>query len=123
MKNHLKECGNLAEQMLDTTTPIFLYRVFGYESITQSRIFSVDRDRVVKTDLPFVVVILQIEKVMKELGWYENKSVADVTIGSHRVFIGFYDNNINIGLSLIPNYYPPYLRKNMFDSLEKIQVR
>lgn len=123
MKKHLKECGNLAEQMLDPKTPIYLKRVWGYESMICGDIFRKELHYLEEEDYPYLEVINTIKNQIKSLGWFDNKSVAEVIVGYHKVFIGFYDSIIMLGHGVIPNDYNPHFKEGLYGGIEKIKIR
>ena len=44
-------------------------------------------------------------------------------VGAWRIFIGYWDWNLTIGGSVVPNFVLPKFKKGQFDSIERISIR
>ena len=124
----LESEGNLLEQMLDEKKYVGIVRVYPYESRTGDTLLSVkreaiERDQTIK-DLQILELIDKIRSKVNSLGWGDNKIVVETFIGNWRIFIGYWDNLISIGLSVKPNFrYNPKSNVTSTGSIENVRVR
>lgn len=120
---YLKECGNLLESLLDNNKTISLIRVYGYESKVGD-VYYYQRKEYMETqeEKDLFGVLKNIRKEVDKLGWNDNKIVCEVLVGYWRVFIGFLDDMIIIGGSVIPNMYPPKYKEGTW-GIEEIIIR
>lgn len=126
----IKQQGNLFQLLMDKNTPVKLIRVYGYESKVGNTWLNFQSSKDIDPEFdgndmkPFIEVLLNLRKSMaKETSWNDNKIVMEVLIGSHRIFIGYWDEYISVGGSVIPNLYPPKYRMGQFVGIEKITLR
>lgn len=125
----IKHQGNLFQLLMDKNTPVKLIRVYGYESkVGNTWLNQSSKDIIPELDgkdmKPFIKILLGLrESMAKETSWNDNKIVMEVEVGSHRIFIGYWDEYISIGGSVIPNLYPPKYRVGQFIEIEKIPIR
>ena len=99
--------GNLLESLLGThekNSTIEIIRVYPYESKVGDRVFGSER-RYLNTpeDQNILQVLDEIRKKVDENHWDDNKIVVELSIGFHHIFIGFWDDYISVGYSVIPN--------------------
>lgn len=120
---YLKECGNLLESLLDNNTPIYLIRVYGYESKVGD-VYYYQREEYMETqeEKDLLDVLKNIRKEVNKLGWNDNKIVCEIRVAYWRVFIGFWDENITIGGAVIPNLYQPKYKEGTW-GIEEIIIR
>ena len=64
-----------------------------------------------------------IRKEVDKQGWNDNKIVCEIMVGTWRIFIGYWDWDLTIGGSVVPNLYPPKFKKGQWDLMERISVR
>ena len=120
----LKQNGNLLEKLLDVNTNIYLLRVYGYESYV-GNVYYQNREEYMDTEeeKKLLEILQTIRKSVDKQNWNDNKIVVEIMVGSWRVFIGYWDWNLTIGGSVVPNLYPPKYKKGQWDLMERIQVR
>lgn len=120
---YLKECGNLLESLLDNNKTIYLIRVYGYESKVGDAYYY-QREEYMETqeEKDLLDVLKNIRKEVNKLGWNDNKIVCEIRVAYWRVFVGFWDENITIGGSVIPNLYPAKYKKGTW-GIEEIIIR
>ena len=123
----IKKRGNLLEQFLDDNKSIEILRVYPYESKCASVIFSEDRKYIehgaTPEDLKILEVIDLIRKTADEKLYSDNKIVIETYIGGWHVFVGYWDDIITVGLSVIPTRAFPRFKTDEHGSLEEIKVR
>lgn len=122
----LKRNGNLLEKLLDETTKIYLLRVYGYESYVGNIYYQGRKDDMKEDseeEKKLLDILQVIRKEVDKQNWNDNKIVAEIMVGSWRIFVGYCDWNLTIGGSVIPNLYPPKYKKGQWNLMEKIQVR
>ena len=126
----IKQQGNLFQLLMDQNTPVKLIRVYGYESKVGNTWLNFQSSREIDPEFdgkdmkPFIEVLLNLrESMAKETSWNDNKIVMEVEVGSHRIFIGYWDEYVSVGSSVIPNMYPPKYRMGQFCGIEMIALR
>ena len=131
MSEALRKQGNLLESLEGThkdNNTIEIIRVYPYESHVGGCFLKEDRERIERRNDPEELKILQIfdqirDKVT-EIGWNGNKIVVELEIGYHQVFLGFWDWNISMGHSVVPNpRYQPECRISSSGRIEPVIVR
>ncbi len=122
----LKQNGNLLEKLLDENTKIYLLRVYGYESHIGDVYYQGDEEGMKEDseeEKKLFNILQMIRKEVDKQGWNDNKIVCEIMVGAWRVFIGYWDWNLTIGGSVVPNLYPPKFKKGQWDLMERISVR
>ena len=122
----LKQNGNLLEKLLDENTKIYLLRVYGYESYVGNIYYQGDEEGMKEDseeEKKLFNILQMIRKEVDKQGWNDNKIVCEIMVGAWRIFIGYWDWNLAIGGSVIPNLYPPKFKKGQWDLMERISVR
>ena len=122
----LKRNGNLLEKLLDENTKIYLLRVYGYESRVGDIYYQGDKEQMKEDSEEEKKLFNLLQMIRKEIdkqGWNDNKIVCEIMVGTWRIFIGYWDWNLTIGCSVIPNLYPPKFKKGQWDLMERISVR
>ena len=121
--DNLKRFGNLFESLVSDKVKMSLLRVYGYESMVGNVYYYECKEYMETEDEQNLLSVLKfIRKEVDKLGWNDNKIVCEICVGSWRVFIGFWDDYVRIGGSVIPNLYPPKYKEGEF-GLEKITLR
>ena len=120
--DYLKDCGNLYEKLTDPEHPIYLLRVYGYESIAVDLLYensSYPDDEEEK----FITILEDIRKSLPK-GWNDNKIVVELSLGTWNwhFFVGFWDSKIYIGQGVSPNMYMPKA-KYIGSMVERIKIR
>ncbi len=120
----LQNRGNLLESLL--TKPIYLIRVWGYESRVMPCLYSEEKEDILEEGTEVEKQLLDLSnKIRKEIdkrGWNDNKIVAEIQVGYWRIFIGYWDSHITIGQSLIPNDYLPDYKESEFGGIDPIGI-
>lgn len=120
----LQNCGNLLESLL--TKPIYLLRVWGYESRVMPYLYCEEKEDILEEGTEVEKQLLDLSnKIRKEIdkrGWNDNKIVAEIQVRHWRIFIGYWDSHITIGQSLIPNEYLPKYRESEFSGIDPIGI-
>lgn len=122
----LKQNGNLLEKLLDENTKIYLLRVYGYESHVGNVYYQGDEEGMKEDseeEKKLFNILQMIRKEVDKQGWNDNKIVCEIMVGAWRVFIGYWDWDLAIGGSVVPNLYPPKFKKGQWDLMERISVR
>ena len=121
---YLRLCGNLLESLLDNNKTISLIRVYGYESRVGDVYYQTNAEHYIEEDdeKNLLDVLKNIRKEVDKLGWNDNKIVCEIRVAYWRVFIGFWDDYITIGGSVIPNMYPPKYKEGTW-GIEEIIIR
>lgn len=122
----LKQNGNLLEKLLDKNTKIYLLRVYGYESRVGNVYYQGDEEGMKedsKEEKKLFNILQMIRKEVDKQGWNDNKIVCEIMVGAWRIFIGYWDWDLAIGGSVVPNLYPPKFKKGQWDLMERISVR
>jgi len=106
----LKGQGNLLDALLGIdkeNNTIKVIRVYPYESHVGNVFANERREYIEKRNKPeemnVLTILDQIRQKVSELNWNDNKIVVELNVGFHHVFVGFWDLEINFGLSVIPN--------------------
>jgi hypothetical protein len=120
--DYLKDCGNLYEKLTDPEHPIYLLRVYGYESMAVDLLYensSYPNDEEEK----FISILKDIRKSLPE-GWNDNKIVIELSLGTWdwHFFVGFWDSRIYIGQGVCPNRYAPKA-KYINTMVDRIKIR
>lgn len=118
----LKNCGNLYEKLTDPERPIYLLRVYGYESMAVDLLYensSCPDDE----EENLISILKNIRKSLPE-GWNDNKIVIELSLGTWdwHFFVGFWDSNIYIGQGVSPNRYMPKA-KYIGTMIDRIKIR
>ena len=104
----LKSCGNLYEKLTDPKYPIYLLRVYGYESMAVDLLY--ENSPYIHSDEEenLISILKNIRKSLPE-GWNDNKIVIELSLGTWdwHFFLGFWDSKIYIGQGVCPNRYMP----------------
>ena len=121
--DYLKQCGNVLETLLDDKKSIYLIRVYTYESQVGD-IYYQERKEYMETqeEKDLLDVLKNIRKELDKLGWNDNKIVCEIRVAYWRVFIGFWDEYITIGGSVIPNLYPAKYKSGTW-GIEEVIIR
>lgn len=120
----LKQFGNLLEKLLNPQEKIYLLRVYGYESYVGNVYYQERKDYMnTKEEKQLLEVFQIIRKEVNKQHWDDNKIVVEVVIGSWRVFIGYWDENLTLGGSVVPNFYLPKFKEGRWGAIEKISIR
>ena len=120
---YLKECGNLLESLLDNNKTISLIRVYGYESKVGDVYYYQSKEYMeTQEEKDLLDVLKNIRKELDKLGWNDNKIVCEIRVAYWRVFIGFWDEYITIGGSVIPNLYPAKYKSGTW-GIEEVIIR
>ena len=122
----LKQNGNLLEKLLNPQEKIYLLRVYGYESHVGNVYYRGNEDYMksdTEEEKKLLKVFQQIRKKIDEEKWNDNKIVAEIIVGSWRVFVGYWDWTLSIGGSVVPNLHSPKFKSTEFGYIEKISVR
>lgn len=128
MNEALGVFGNLLESLLgisEENNTIEIIRVYPYGSKVGSKVFVSER-RYLNTpeDKEILQVLDEIRKKVGENNWNGNKIVVELSIGSHHIFIGFWDDYISVGCSVIPAIrYQPYCKISESGRIEPVVVR
>ena len=121
--SYLKECGNLLESLLGKNKTISLIRVYGYESKVGDVYYYQSKEHMeTQEEKDLLDVLKNIRKEVDKLGWNDNKIVCEIRVAYWRVFIGFWDEYITIGGSVIPNLYPAKYKDGTW-GIEEIIIR
>lgn len=124
----LEDSGNLLEKLLDEKASVEIIRVYPCGARTGDTIFSVkresiQRDQTIK-DLKVLELIDQLKAKVQELGWGGNKIVIETLVGVvWQIFIGFWDDEISLGLSVKPSSHYNPRSKTEFGHIKMIKVR
>ena len=122
----LKQNGNLLEKLLDENTKIYLLRVYSYESYVGNVYYQGDKEEMKEDseeEKKLFNILQMIRKEVDKQGWNDNKIVCEIMVGAWRIFIGYWDWNLAIGGSVVPNLYPPKFKKGQLGLVERISVR
>lgn len=122
----LKQNGNLLEKLLNPQEKIYLLRVYGYESYVGNVYYQGDKEGMKEDseeEKKLFNILQMIRKEVDKQGWNDNKIVCEIMVGAWRIFIGYWDWNLAIGGSVVPNLYSPKFKKGQWDLMERISVR
>lgn len=126
----IKQQGNLFQLLMNKNIPVKLIRVYGYESKVGNCWLNFQSSKDIDPEFDgeemksFIEVLLNLRKSMaKETSWNDNKIVMEVRVGYHRIFIGYWDEYISVGSSVIPNIYPAKYRMGQSIGIEEIPLR
>ena len=129
LKQTLENQGYLLQFFLgnhEKVNTIEILRVYPYESNVGGVFFSSERKYVEKDpeSIPILAIIDQIRNKCKEEHWNDNKIVVELYIGYSHIFIGFWDEFIRIGNSVIPNpTRNPHYKTNDLGNVEPVTIR
>lgn len=120
--DYFKRYGNLYEKLMNPEQPIFLLRVYGYESMVVDLLYQ-NSSYPNGEEEKFISILKNIRESLPE-GWNDNKIVIELSLGSWdwHVFLGFWDNRIYIGGGVCPNRYIPKA-KYINTMVDRIKIR